>query len=173
MKTIVALFIVGIIGLNYSQNSYSQDKNSRKEKQKEEFAETLQLIESGNYMFVPDRALPLGGGSFDLSSHFGFLKITDNNADSDMPFFGRAFQASYGNTEGGMKFKGEMLEKKIEINERKNSIEVIFKVSDNDFYKVRISIFSGGSATVGITSNNRSFISYYGRISAIPEEKDE
>ena len=97
----------------------------------------------------------------------------DENAESDMPFFGRAFQASYGSGEGGMKFKGEMLEKKMEINEKKKSIEYTFEVRDKDYYKIRMSISYGGSTSVGITSNNRSFINYNGKISEPEEENEE
>jgi len=172
MKTIVALMIIGIIGFIQPQNSYAQKKKSKKEKQQEEFAETLKLVESGSFIFVPDRAFPQGGRSIDLTTNYGFLKIMSKNAEADMPYFGRAFQASYGSGEGGMKFEGEMLEKKMEINEKKKSIVYTFEVRNKDYYRIRMTISYGGIASVGITSNYRSFINYNGKISELEEEKE-
>ena len=68
MKAIVTLLIVGIIGFIQPQNSYSQKKKNKKEKQQIEFAETLKLVESGSFIFVPDRAFPQGGRSIDLNN---------------------------------------------------------------------------------------------------------
>nr|WP_321451720.1 DUF4251 domain-containing protein [uncultured Carboxylicivirga sp.] len=172
MKTILSLLIIGFVGFIQPQYINSQNKKNKQEKRLEEFAETLKLVESGNFIFVPDRAFPQGGRSIDLTTNYGFLKIISETADSDMPYFGRAFQANYGSNDGGMKFKGDMIDKKMEINDKKKSIQFTFEVKDKDSYKVRMDISYGGSTSVGITSNNRSFISYNGKISELEEEEE-
>jgi hypothetical protein len=88
-----------------------------------------------------------------------------------MPYFGRAYSgAGYGG-DAGLKFAGKP-EKYTVVKEKKNyQINVEVK-SDNDTYKLSLSIGFEGSATLTVISNNRSTISYNGDISA-PEQPAE
>lgn len=170
MKAITVLCIVTLVATFPSQNGLSQSKKNRKEKQQEAIDKTKQLIDSGTYIFVPDRAYPQGGRSIDLTTNYGFIKIKRDKSIGDLPFFGRAYQIDYGSNEGGIKFEGEMLEKKFETNEKKKKYTYSFTVKDRDTYQIHMEIEFEGGAYVNVISNNRSFISYSGRISELEEE---
>ncbi len=171
MKTIITLIVISLLGSFQSQNTCAQNKKNKKEKQQEAYTKTLQLVETGQFIFVPNRAYPQGGQSIDLTTNYGFIKIKADKAESDMPYFGRAYSASYGG-EGGMKFIGDMRDKKIKTNEKKKMISYVFEIRDKDTYSVRLEIGYNGNTTANITSNNRSFISYSGEISPL-EENDK
>jgi len=171
MKTIVAFVILSFVGPFHLQNINAQDKKSRQEKKLEAFKETLELVKTDHFIFVPDRAFPQGGRSIDLTTNYGFIKILNENSEGDMPFFGRGFNVAYGG-DGGINFNGEIINKKMEINEQKKSIQYSFEVKDKDHFRIHMEITYGGGASVNVTSNNRSFISYNGKISKIEEKED-
>jgi len=170
MKTIFSYTILFLALILSSSNIEAQKKKEREIKKNEAFEKTKALVDSAQFIYVPNRAFPQGYQSVDLTSNYGFIKITDNNAEGDMPFFGRGFQAHYGN-EGGIKFNGSMENKKIDINEKKRTITYSFEVKDKDTFRISMEIGYDGNASVSVTSNNRSHISYQGKIDKIKENK--
>ncbi|MCU4176594.1 DUF4251 domain-containing protein [Carboxylicivirga sp. N1Y90] len=172
MKTIISYTIFSLLLLLSSQNAFSQKKQERENKKNEAFTETKTLVDSAQFIYVPNRAFPQGGQSIDLTTNYGFIKITGDNAEGDLPFFGRGFQSHYGN-DGGIKFNGTMENKKVEINEKKRTITFSFEVKDKDHYRVSMEISYNGNTSVNVTSNNRSHISYQGEIDKIEEKESK
>jgi hypothetical protein len=172
MKSIIALILFGIfLGIS-PQQTIAQKKKSKQEKRDEAFKETIRLVESEQFIYVPDRAFPQGYRSIDLTSNYGFIKILGDKAEADMPFFGRGFQPNYGGN-GGIKFDGEITNKKIELNEKKRMISYSFEVKDKDHFRINMEIGYSGGASVSVTSNNRSHISYQGDIAKLDEKEKE
>ncbi len=171
MKTIVSTLILSLVLILSSGNAFAQKKN-KKERHMEQFTETQKLIDAKQFIFVPDRAFPQGGRSIDLTTNYGFIKIMGTETNGDLPFFGRGYTVPYGG-DGGIKFDKTTIEnEKIEINEKKMRILYSFDAkSKDDVYKISMDIGYNGSTSVGVTSNNRSFISYNGQVSEIKEEK--
>ena len=65
-----------------------------------------------------------------------------------------------------MRFKGEP--KSFTINKAKKNYEIVAVVQDpNDTYNLTLNVSFQGSATLFITSNNRSSISYQGKLEPI------
>jgi len=151
---------------------YAQSKKElKKQKAAEEFAITRSLVESGSFRFDAIRALPSKGRTIDLISHTAFVEIFNDSAQADLPFFGTAGSVAYSPESGGIKFVGPMEGVNLSVNEKKSRINLTFSVkSGRDQYKCIYTIMGSGSATLGITSNLRSQISYDGRISAIKKE---
>ena len=170
MKAITMLCIITLVTTFSFQNGLSQDKKSRKAKQEQAIANTKQLIDNGQFIFVPDRAYPQGGTSIDLTTNYGFIKINGDECIGDLPFFGRAYQVDYGSNEGGLVFEGEMLEKEWETNDKKKRYTLSFVVKDKDNYQIHMEIGFEGNTSVNVISNNRSFISYSGQISELKED---
>ena len=86
-----------------------------------------------------------------------------------MPFFGRAYRADYGG-DGGIKFEGKPKEFKIVTRKKGKGYEINTAVSGSrDYFQLNLLVSPEGSATLTITSNDRSSISYYGEIKK-PEE---
>ncbi|TRX64261.1 DUF4251 domain-containing protein [Carboxylicivirga sp. M1479] len=172
MKSLFSILILSSFLLMPNQVALAKDKKSKKEKRMEQFTETKKLVDSKQFIFVPDRAFPQGGRSIDLTTNYGFVKIMDSETEGDMPFFGRGFSVPYGGGEG-IKFDKTSIEnEEIEINEKKMRLTYSFEArGDNDTYRISMDISYGGSTSVSVTSNNRSHISYNGSISKIEEDK--
>ena len=154
-------------------SGFSQEKSNKelkkelKEKQKLDKQKTTEdLVNSKSFIFIANRAVPNGKSSIDLSSRTNYLKIEPEMIDSDMPFFGRSFKPGYANTDNGIKFKEKPV--KFDIKNEKNKYKVNIEVKDpKDFYKLFLTIQFDGSATLSVSCNNLSTISYYGGISGL------
>jgi len=170
MKAIIRTLFVIVVISSISFTLSAQEKKSKKEIKQEKFDETFELINKGDFKFEAKRAFPQGGRSIDLTTNYGFISVKQDAAEGDLPYFGRAYTASYGG-DGGIKFDGEMLDKKIEVNEKKHRVILSFEVRDKDTYKVTMDIGYNGNTSVSITSNNRSHISYQGEIKKIEKEE--
>ncbi|MBI9061012.1 MAG: DUF4251 domain-containing protein [Marinilabiliaceae bacterium] len=170
MKAIIRTLFVIVVIISLSFTLSAQEKKSKKELKQEKFDQTMELINKGNFKFEARRAYPQGGRSIDLTTNYGFITVKQEAAEGDLPFFGRAYTASYGG-DGGIKFDGEMLDKNIEVNQKKQKVILTFEVRDKDTYKVTMDIGYNGNASVGITSNNRSHINYQGEIKKIEKEE--
>ncbi|MCK9413111.1 MAG: DUF4251 domain-containing protein [Prolixibacteraceae bacterium] len=129
------------------------------------------LIDLKKFEFEAQRAIPTGFSPVDLTTNPNFVRFSPELIVSEMPFFGRAYSVQYGG-EGGLKFVGEPEVFTIEKGKKYYAVEVKVK-SKSDYFTINLSISFGGSATMVISSNNRSPISYYGQISeiALPEVK--
>jgi hypothetical protein len=83
-----------------------------------------------------------------------------------MPFFGRAFSGVGYSSDAGLNFEGKPEEFSIEKGKKNYQIRVVVK-GNNDTYRLTLSVYFEGGATLYINSNNRSSISYSGTISEI------
>jgi len=174
-KLSVCLILFALI-LN---TGFSQEKSKRelrkeqKEKVKiEKEKQTEALIEAKSFMFTAKRALPSGSRTIDLTGDNYSVKFESNLIESVLPFFGRAFAgAGYGN-DNGMRFKGEP--KTFTVKKAKKNYDIEAIVSDaNETYNLTLTVSFQGSASLFITSNNRSSISYQGSIEPIEKEESK
>ncbi len=161
-----------LILLNFS-TSFSQEKSKkeiRKEHKIEQQKKTEALVNSKNFMFVANRAIPQGYPTVDLNSNPNHLKFSPELIESYMPFFGRTYQVNF-NREGGFKFKAKPESYDLLITQKGYDLKV--KVKDNnDSYDIFLNISPEGTASLTIASNNRSTISYNGNIEPVPAEKE-
>ena len=170
MKTRTFLVICAMLMTTFFSEAQTQ-KEIRKQKAAEDFAKTLELVESGQFHFLAEHALPIGGGRINLAARPNLVEINDENARGDLAFFGTARNAGYSTDGGGIKFDGQMKDKILKVKEKKNQIELSFSVrGKQDLYTCYFNISSSGSVSLSVISNNRSRISYQGSIFAIPAE---
>ena len=156
--------------------SFSQDKSKRelnkelKEKEKIEKQQQIEaLIDSKAFLFVANRALPSGTRTIDLTGDNYFVKFQPELIESVMPFFGRAFGGVGYGTDVGIKFKEAPKTFNIKKGKKNYDIEAVVK-SNNDTYNLSLSVSFQGSASLFVTSNNRSTISYQGKLAPIEKE---
>ena len=156
-------------------SAYSQgERKNKKIIRQEEFKEIKSLIEGRVFKFVGERAYPLGMQPMDLFSNPNYLLVNDTIAHSEMPFFGRAYVAPYNNEETGMHFEGKMEEISFKVNDKKLIARLEFKVRDKaDVFRVAIEAGYGGDATMYISSNNKSSISYQGTVMEVKKEEPD
>lgn len=163
-----------LINTGFSQDKSKKElRKEQKEKEKiEKEKRTETLIEAKSFVFTAKRALPSGARSIDLTGDNYFVTFQADMIESIMPFFGRAFAgAGYGN-DNGMRFKGEPKTYTIKKGKKNYDIEVV--VSDtNETYNLTLTVSFQGSASLFITSNNRSAISYQGQLGPIKKDEEK
>ena len=107
MKSILKKLIGSLLLIVLVTGVSAQKKEERKEKRQKAYLECLQLIESGEFKFEAEKAYPQGGSSIDLTTNYGFIKVSENKSIGDLPFFGRAYRVDYG-ADGGINFEGDI-----------------------------------------------------------------
>ncbi|MFH0756204.1 MAG: DUF4251 domain-containing protein [Bacteroidota bacterium] len=136
----------------------------KSEKKDEAFRQMTALIESGNYAFRIRSVNPTGGRTINPSSLYT-MTAKEGAFKAHLPYFGRAYQASYA-VDGGVVFDGEPENLEITTNERKRNVTVRFQINgDNDRYSAILSVSYSGYGNLTITSPRRQAISYYGPVS--------
>lgn len=162
---LLVLFSLATISLTAQEKTKKELKAERIiQKQKE----TEALVESKNFVFDAEKVIPQGGRMLILDYNTYFLKFNLENAEGNLPFFGRAFNVAYGG-DGGIKFEGKPENIKIVKKKKSYSIKATVKGKD-DVYNLMFSIFFDGAATLSINSNKRASISYDGNIRVLKTE---
>ncbi len=146
-------------------NGYSQGKSKKEIREEKKVAQQRlieELINSKTFVFVATRVVPSKGRSIDLSTNSNFVKFAPEQIEGDMPFFGRSFSGGTGDN-AGIVFneKPEMYT----IDKKSKNFQVKAKVKGkSDQYQLSMVIGFGGSASLMISSNKKSTITYYGEI---------
>jgi spore coat protein CotH len=166
--------ILAIILALVMSNGFAQEK-SKKQLKEEKKIEKQKLIDSlvnaKTFDFVGRTAMPSGYKSVNLSSTTNYVKFQPELIDSYMPFYGRAYSGVGYGTDEGLKFTGKPEDFTVTKGKKNYSVNATVK-GDKDTFRLSLTVGFEGSASLSITSNNRSVISYSGDISA-PEKKEE
>jgi hypothetical protein len=124
---------------------------------------TDSIILSQNFTFVASQALPTRGESHHLNGDY-VLKITKDTIQSFLPFYGRAYTASFDPNDNGIKFISKDFEYNIKID-KKGNYEIYIRPKDTlNGYQLYLSISQNGYANLSVNSNNRETISFYGKV---------
>jgi len=137
----------------------------------QEFADMEGLVNTGKFLFTADRALPSGGRTVDMMNRANKVEFKGDDAKGDLAFFGKATNASaaFSSDGGGIKFDGEMTNKQIKVKKKK--LILSFKIkAPGEQYNCSLTITPSGSATLAISSNNKSSISYNGAVKTIEDK---
>ncbi|MES2239965.1 MAG: DUF4251 domain-containing protein [Bacteroidota bacterium] len=147
-------------------------KQLRAEQRLEKEKEIEKLIDAKEFEFVAQNLNSQTFRFVDLTTNPNFIKFKPDFIKSEMPFFGRGYSGlAYGGTDTGLKFEGKPEKFTVKKSKKGYQIDVAVK-GQQDFFNLTLLVSFDGSATLSITSNNRSSISYFGAISAIKEEKN-
>ena len=155
-------------------NGFSQEKSKKElkeEKKIEKQRQTEAMINDTNFVFKARTALPSGMRSVNLATNPNYVKFMPGLIDSYMPYFGRAYSGVGYGSDAGLKFTGKPEEFTIEKKAKGFQIDAEVN-STTDKFNISLTVGFEGSASLVITSNSRSTISYQGEISA-PEKPEE
>jgi Domain of unknown function (DUF4251) len=121
------------------------------------------LVESKNYVFRAQTALPQAGQARNLTSTYD-LKITSDAIVSDLPYFGRAY-APVDPNEGGIQFTSKDFTYTSKPG-KKGGWEIAIKPNDikTDVRQMWLTITVDGYATLRVIGNNRNPISFNGQV---------
>lgn len=167
------LFALLLVTLFIVSPSMAQTKKEVKQaKKQQEYEAIKKLINSKQFEFIGEWATSNTGKRINLMSNPTYLKIDNSSADAFFPFFGRGFAGSGYGSDGGIEFTDPLENYNVEFDENKQTIDINFTgKGKNDTYKVIIKVFSSSSASVNINSNNRSNMSYSGKIKALDKKE--
>jgi len=158
------IFIAALC-LILATSAFSQNKQPTKAEIKA--AKVDQSIKSGRYEIAVNQVNPMTGRVRHLIPNYP-IRISGDSCYVYLPYFGRAYSIPYGG-DGGIKATGVMEDYKMNYKEGKN-YSISFSVKgDDDIFRFLISVFTNGSTSVNVTSNNRQAINYLGYLT-LPEE---
>jgi hypothetical protein len=165
MKTIkimspAVLFLIALFVVIPDTNA-----QTKKEKKAAKALEIKNLIDSQQYVFYALNAIPTGMRQRMLTSEYT-LAVTKEKITCDLPYFGRAFTAPIGSTEGGITFTSTDFEYTI-VNRDKGGWDITIQPKNTGVAReMNLTVFDNGTATLQVTSNNRQPISFNGFVKA-------
>ncbi len=144
---------------------------SKKERNKVAYEQTKKLVDSQNFIFEANRALPISGSSVSLITNDNYLRIQGTEVDAYLPYFGQGRLSALPG-DGAIAFKGAPLDYNVRYNDRKNKITIQFDaMGKSEKHQVTLEINANGFTDVIVRSMNRTTISYYGKIKMYQGER--
>lgn len=164
MKNIVFLIVFSL--LSYCIHAQEVYKKSRKEIKKEKSTqkalEIRQMLENKSFIFSPNSATPMSGGSIQLNYSYK-VEIDGDSIYSYLPFYGIAYRADYGATRSALDFEQRL--QKYTFEKTRNNYRIFMVISNNhDQLTYYFNISEAGYATLNVSSIFRQPISFYGTI---------
>jgi len=135
------------------------------QQKKDRKAEIKTMVESQNYVFKAQTALPTAGAIRQLTSDFD-LRVSKDTIVSDLPYFGRAYTAPLNPSEGPLEFTTTKFQYTMSNNKKGGWNVTIAPKDVTDPRELIMTIFDNGSASVIVNSNNRQPISFNGYITS-------
>jgi hypothetical protein len=122
------------------------------------------LVESGNYIFRAQTALPMRGPARQLTSEYDMTVKLPNTIVSYLPYYGRAYTA-VDPTKNGMNFTTKDFDYTVSPR-KKGGWDITIKPKDlkEDIQQLFLTISQDGYATLRVICSNRDAISYNGSI---------
>ena len=155
------MFMVMVVSAGAFTSVKAQD--TKADKKAEKAAQVKAMVESQRYVFKPQSANPMRGRTVQLTSEYT-VKVSKDTIVSDLPYFGRSYTAPIDPSKGGIQFNSTKFDYKLE--EVKKGWQVTIKPGDvSDVQQFFLTIFTNGSATLQVTSTNRTPISFNGSVS--------
>lgn len=148
-------------------------------------ATTARILEEKNYVFVATTAIPInntdlnrvmgrmngmGSGTVNLTGSSYDLKVTTDSLVAYLPYFGRAYSASYNNDDNGVKFNSKNFTYTMS-KRKKNTWSIDMATKDvKDNIRMNLSVSDSGYATLNVYSSNKQSITYNGYLREIGKQ---
>ncbi len=130
----------------------------------ETIGEITRKVESKDFTISVHYANPLRMRQVLLTSEYD-LHVKNDSAFAYLPYFGVAYTAPYGGSEGGIRFAEPMTDYVISPNKKSNGWDIHFKIRTKEYaYEIFMNAFNNGRASFSITSQQRDMISFSGEI---------
>jgi hypothetical protein len=151
--------LTGMVAILFAQNSFAQDKPA----QKTEKLVYKNMVDSQHFIFSAQSAMPMRGAVRNLTSPYD-VSITKGSLISNLPYFGRAYSATYNPSGSTLGFTSTKFSYLVTLR-KKNEWEVIVKPEDNmEIQQYLFLIYDNGSASLNVTFNSRDPITFNGII---------
>ena len=138
-------------------------QKSKKEKDSAKTQLTRGLVEAKRFVFQAQFVSPMRGGRRHLTPGYTLL-LSNDSLISDLPYFGRAYQAGYGSNDGGIKFTSTKFETAVK-DRKKDGWDINIKPEDVTNIEILIlTVHGSGTANLQVKTRDRQPISYDGYI---------
>lgn len=148
---------------------------------------TAKIVEAKTYTFVARSATPLNtqdvsavmsrmpggmqGGTINLDASTYEVRVTPDSVVAYLPYYGRSYTATIGQTDGGIKFNSKKFTYKSKKG-KKHGWDVVVDTKDvNENYRLAFSIGDEGYVTLSLNSNNKQSITYQGYLKENEKKK--
>ena len=158
MKSLITLLLFLPFTTTFAQ-SKAEDKKAAK------LTAIKNMVESQNYDFQAQQAMPLGGRTRQLTTDYD-LKVTKEAITSYVPYFGRAYTAPIDPSKGGIQFNSKNFDYQLTPNKKDGWTAVIKPKDNSDVQSMTLSISSEGYTNLQVTSTSRQPISFSGIVVA-------
>ncbi|MDR2472627.1 MAG: DUF4251 domain-containing protein [Tannerella sp.] len=124
----------------------------------------VSIIQSRDYVVEADYMSPMRSeGVRHLSTSYS-LTVHGDTLVSYLPYYGEAYgNMPYGG-DAGLNFTAEILEYNCSFDDKGTALIEIRVRNENINYKYLTQIFSNGSASISVNSDNRQSISFHGKL---------
>jgi len=157
-----ALFFMLFLPDLFAQEPAKSRRDRRTERQEQRKNEVKNMILDKSFVFIPTHAMPLGGGSIQLSYTFE-AEIKGDSIFSYLPFYGVAYHVEYGGRNSAFNFSLPI--ENYEMDEDEKGYRINLEVKNKmDYITYSFQVSELGYSTLNVTSTNRQAISYYGRM---------
>lgn len=119
------------------------------------------MVESGNYIFVAQFALPMSGSTVSLTSEED-LAISPDTVAAYLPYYGRAYQAPLDPSQGGINFTSLKFDYKITNNKKGGWYITIIPKDVTNTQKLSLDVTTTGQARLQVLSVDRQPITFIG-----------
>ncbi len=169
-KLILVLCVLSLSLTSLEGQTRAEKKAIKLERVQKAYEKTKALVASGNFQFEGNWATTFRGNRISLIGNPNHLKIQNNRADANLPFFGEVRRGGAYGQSGGIIFDENMKDYEVSYNDTKRSISIAFeakKVSEN--FVIILKVNAGGGTTLIVNTSNRSRMSYLGLLKAIED----
>lgn len=160
-KTYKNTLLIVFFALASCTTSFGQQSN--KGKKQNEISQIQNLLNSKNYEFIAQTALPVGGRAINLTSAYD-VQVLGYTVISDLPYFGRAFVAPIDPSDGGIHFTSNEFGYSLKERKKGGWDIAILPKDAKDIRQMLLNVTESGYGTLQVISNDRQQISFNGYI---------
>lgn len=168
MKNIVVILLTFVV-LSCAVTGREGRRAEKKVREEATAAMITRMTDERNIRFLAQIAHPLGGGSIHLTSEYT-LDIAGDSIMAWLPYYGVAYTADYGGTDGGIKFSETANLIDVKKDRKGYTIQMEVK-APNDLYRLNLQITTAGYATLNVSSHNRQSISFSGIVEDLKQSE--
>jgi len=138
---------------------------SKAEKKAAEAVAAKAFVESKDFVFYAESASPMKARTIYLNTATYTLTIAGDSVVADLPYYGRVYSSSYG-SDGGIKFTSTNHDYSV-TERKKGGWEISINTKNlQENFKIFLTVFSNGRASLNVVGTNRQSIQYSGNISS-------
>ena len=159
----LAAVVVSVAVFGLLNTAIAQEAQPAKQTKPTKEVITKNLISNKQYVFYARYVTPMNGVQKYLTSEYT-LTVLKDTVVSDLPYFGRAYEAPISPSDDGIKFTSVNFDYKADAR-NKGGWEITIKPKDaRQVQQLFLTVFSNGEASLNVTSTNRQAISFSGYI---------